>query len=92
MSFFNRIWEGFVERSNNTGTIVAVFGPTGSGKTYIRDVFVQNGWEKIISHTTRKLRDEGESGEYIKTDLDTFFNLMNAELSLLPKMVSPSKK
>ena len=79
MSFFNRIWEGFVERSNNTGTIVAIFGPTGSGKTYIRDVFVQNGWEKIISHTTRKLRDEGESGEYIKTDLDTFFNLMNAE-------------
>ena len=79
MSFFNRIWEGFIEQSRNTGTVVAIFGPTGSGKSYIRDIFVQNGWEKIISHTTRKLRDESEEKEYIKTDLDSFFNLMNAE-------------
>ena len=79
MSFFNRIWEGFVEQSRNTGTVVTIFGPTGSGKSYIRDIFVQNGWEKIISHTTRKLRDESEEKEYIKTDLDSFFNLMNAE-------------
>ena len=68
-------WGKFVNENKYNGTVVAVFGPTASGKSVARDVFVREGWEKIVSFTTRQPRPgsyEEEQKEYIFTSKAEF--------------------
>ena len=61
-------------------TVVALLGPTAAGKSTVRDVFVNNGWKKVTSFTTRVPRagtEEEKSGEYKFTDKDAFDKMMN---------------
>lgn len=63
--------------------VVALFGPTAAGKSTVRDIFVENGWKKVTSFTTRPSRGELEekSKEYKFTDLETFNRMLtNKEL------------
>ena len=80
MSFKN-IWKKFVLETKTEGAIVAIYGPSASGKSVARDVFVENGWEKIVSYTTRKPRSpaEEEEGEYDFISQKEFDNLLNQE-------------
>tara|TARA_R110000824_G_scaffold185997_20_gene367214 strand:- start:1665 stop:2303 length:639 start_codon:yes stop_codon:yes gene_type:complete len=60
-------WKAFLTENNSSGVIVAIFGPTASGKSVARDIFVDNGWSKIVSYTTRAPRpgsDEIKKQEY----------------------------
>jgi guanylate kinase len=75
------IWKKFVLETKTNGTIVAIYGPSASGKSVARDIFVDNGWEKIVSYTTRPPRSasEEEAGEYDFISKDEFDNLLNKE-------------
>ena len=78
---FKDIWKKFVLETKTGGTIVAIYGPSASGKSVARDVFIENGWEKIVSYTTRPPRspaEEGE-GEYDFISQKEFNNLLNQE-------------
>ena len=73
------IWKKFVLEAKTNGTIVAIYGPSASGKSVARDIFVDNGWEKIVSYTTRPPPSaaEEEAGEYDFISKDEFDNLLN---------------
>jgi guanylate kinase len=64
--------------------VVALFGPTAAGKSTVRDIFVENGWKKVTSFTTRIPREgtkEEKSKEYKFTDKETFDKMLaNQEL------------
>ena len=63
-------------------TVVALFGPTAAGKSMVRDIFVENGWKKIVSFTTRNPREgtrEEKIGEYKFTDPETFDRMLTDE-------------
>jgi len=73
-------WYHFLTENKSSGTIVAIFGPTASGKSVARDIFVDNGWEKIISYTTRPPRPgsaEERNKEYEFISPVTFDSLYN---------------
>lgn len=64
---FHRGWRVYLKENHGTGTVVAIFGPSASGKSVVRDVFMDNGWDKIVSFTTRPPRPgtaEAENREY----------------------------
>ena len=65
-------------------TVVAILGPTAAGKSTVRDVFVENGWKKVASFTTRSPREgtgEEKLGEYKFTDEENFDKMLsNKEL------------
>jgi len=57
------------EENDNSNMVIAIFGPTGTGKTTIKKYFVQKGWREIKSHTTRperteELSEDPKQGEY----------------------------
>ncbi len=60
-----------------TTTIVTITGPTCSGKTYLENYMSENGFVRLVSHTTRRRR-EGE------TDADYFFVEGEAAFSKIP--------
>jgi len=67
-------WRQYLNESQGE-TVVALLGPTAAGKSTVRDVFVENGWKKLTSFTTRSPRtgtEEERSGEYKFTDKETF--------------------
>ena len=55
-------WRRFLEE-NQQGTILAIFGPSGSGKSRQKNIFKDNGWKEIVSFVTRPPRGE-EDVEY----------------------------
>ena len=55
-------WRRFLEE-NRQGTILAIFGPSGSGKSRQKNIFKSNGWAEIVSFVTRPPRGE-EDVEY----------------------------
>tara|TARA_Y100000310_G_scaffold341863_1_gene442572 strand:- start:1853 stop:2473 length:621 start_codon:yes stop_codon:yes gene_type:complete len=55
-------WKRFLSESKGD-TIVAIFGPSGSGKSRQKNVFKKHGWEEIVSYVTRPPRGE-EDIEY----------------------------
>ena len=42
------------------GTVVAIFGPSGSGKSRQKNIFKKNGWNEIVSYVTRPPRGESD--------------------------------
>ena len=62
--------------------IIALLGASGSGKSTIEnELATHHGFEKIVSYTTRKPRDNEENGkDYYFIDNDTFREIMNRDL------------
>ena len=50
-------------RESNGGTVLAIFGPSGSGKSRQKNIFKENGWNEVVSLVTRPPRGE-EDIEY----------------------------
>ena len=50
-------WKRFLEESQK-GTILAIFGPSGSGKSRQKNIFKENGWDEMVSLVTRPRRGE----------------------------------
>ena len=55
-------WKKYL-REANSGTILAIFGPSGSGKSRQKNIFKEHGWNEIVSYVTRPPRGE-EDVEY----------------------------
>jgi len=55
-------WKRYLEEAQS-GTILAIFGPSGSGKSRQKNIFKENGWEEIVSYVTRPPRG-AEDAEY----------------------------
>lgn len=62
--------------------IIALVGASGSGKSTIEnELATHHGFKKIISHTTRKPRDEEKNGkDYWFTDNNSFNEMLKDEL------------
>ena len=45
-----------MKETRSFGTIVAIFGPSGSGKSRQKRIFKQNGWNEVVSLVTREPR------------------------------------
>ena len=58
-------------------TIVAFFGPSGSGKSFAKKYFVDQGWREIRTNTTRPPRG-AEDKEYNFWSEEEFKELMDA--------------
>jgi guanylate kinase len=75
-------WLAWRNESKTSGTVVAIFGPTASGKSVARDVFVDEQWDKIVSYTTRPPRPgstEEQDGEYEFISQDEFNSLQGQD-------------
>ena len=55
-------WRSYLRESNG-GTVLAIFGPSGSGKSRQKNIFKENGWNEVVSLVTRPPRGE-EDIEY----------------------------
>ena len=55
-------WKRYLEEAQS-GTVLAIFGPSGSGKSRQKNIFKENGWEEIVSYVTRPPRG-AEDAEY----------------------------
>lgn len=79
---FHKAWGTYLKENQGTGTVVAIFGPSASGKSVARDVFVDNGWDKIVSFTTRPPRPgsaEAENREYEFISPENFQDLYDQD-------------
>ena len=79
---FHKGWGTYLKENQGTGTVVAIFGPSASGKSVARDVFVDNGWDKIVSFTTRPPRPgsaEAENREYEFISPENFQDLYDQD-------------
>ncbi len=60
---------------NNNGVVVAIFGPSGGGKSTAKSEFIKRGFKEIKSFATRKPRGiEGEDKEYDFTTREEFMS------------------
>ena len=50
-------WKRFLSEANR-GTILAIFGPSGSGKSRQKNIFKESGWNEMVSMVTRPRRGE----------------------------------
>ena len=55
-------WRQYLKESKS-GRIIAIFGPSGSGKSRQKNIFKNNGWKELVSLVTRPPRSE-EDVEY----------------------------
>ena len=62
MKFLFESWRKFLKEARK-GTILAIFGPSGSGKSRQKNIFKKNGWNEVVSLVTRPPRGE-EDIEY----------------------------
>jgi guanylate kinase len=53
-------WKDYLNESNG-GTILAIFGPSGSGKSRQKNIFRQSGWDEIVSFVTRPPRGDADA-------------------------------
>ena len=59
--------------SNNGGVVVAIFGPSGGGKSTAKSEFIKKGFKEIKSFATREPRGiQGEDKEYDFTTREEF--------------------
>tara|TARA_R100000008_G_scaffold86169_1_gene78212 strand:- start:514 stop:1134 length:621 start_codon:yes stop_codon:yes gene_type:complete len=55
-------WRQYLKESKS-GKVVAIFGPSGSGKSRQKNIFKKHGWKELVSLVTRPPRGE-EDVEY----------------------------
>jgi len=63
MKSYMKKWKGFLAEQNARGTIIAIFGASGCGKTRYKKMLKALGWQEIKSTVTRDPRGE-EDTEY----------------------------
>ena len=80
-------WNKFIIESATSGVIVAFYGPTGSGKSTIRNLFhkYDKDWVKIKSYTTRQVKPD-EADEYQQISKMQF-----DELDKMNKLINVNK-
>ena len=62
-------WRGFLKESS-PGTILAIFGPSGSGKSRQKNIFKENGWDEMVSMVTRPRRGDQDVEYNFATEED----------------------
>ena len=62
-------WRSFLGEAKG-GTILAIFGPSGSGKSRQKNIFKRHGWDEIISYVTRPPRGEADIEYEFTTEED----------------------
>jgi len=67
---------GFLQEAAKD-TVVAFFGPSGSGKSHAKKYFVAQGWREIRTNSTRPPRGSGDK-EYNFLSEEEFEELMDA--------------
>ena len=78
-------WRKFLIKEGRGEVIVALLGPTAAGKSMVRDIFVESGWEKIVSYTTRQPRrgtEEEKNQEYKFVDSNKFEELRDGLINV----------
>tara|TARA_Y100001963_G_scaffold139056_1_gene204533 strand:+ start:732 stop:1454 length:723 start_codon:yes stop_codon:yes gene_type:complete len=68
---------GFLAEANQDNTILALFGPSGSGKSYYKQILVNSGWRDIRTNTTRAPRGPDDV-EYNFLSNSEFSELLSA--------------
>lgn len=72
--------------------VLAIFGPSASGKTTVGEILTQRGWTQIVPYTTRPMRDgEREGREYHFISEDEMSSLYN-EGKLMEMKMYPTVK
>jgi len=69
-------WREYLKESKG-GRIIALFGPSGSGKSRQKNIFKQYGWNELVSLVTRPPRNESD----IEYDFTTEEDWLNKEES-----------
>ena len=57
MKDFMENWKRFLSETTG-GTVLAIFGPSGSGKSRQKKIFKENGWNEMVSMVTRPRRGD----------------------------------
>ena len=57
-------------KESNGGTILAIFGPSGSGKSRQKNIFKESGWSEVVSLVTRPPRGEKDIEYEFTTEED----------------------
>ena len=52
-------WKKFITEEKE-GAILAIFGPSASGKSRQKNIFKNNGWDEVVSYVTRPPRGESD--------------------------------
>ena len=63
-------WRKYLLKESEGGRIVAIFGPSGSGKSRQKNIFKNNGWKELISLVTRPPRGEEDIKYEFTTEED----------------------
>jgi guanylate kinase len=67
------------QEPDNNGVVVAIFGPSGGGKSTAKSEFIKRGFKEIKSFATRKPRGiQGEDKEYNFTTREEFMSQLAA--------------
>ena len=68
----NTIFEGWRKflKESRAGRIVAIFGPSGSGKSRQKNIFKNHGWKELVSLVTRPPRNESDVEYEFTTEED----------------------
>jgi len=72
-------WREYLNESNGK-SIVAIFGPSGSGKSRQKNIFKNNGWKELVSLVTRPPRSEIDVEYEFTTKEDWLEKKENGEL------------
>jgi len=79
MKFLLENWRRFLKEAKG-GKIIAIFGPSGSGKSRQKNVFKNHGWQEITSLVTRPPRNETDAEYEFTTEEDWLEKYNNKEL------------
>jgi|1_EtaG_2_1085319.scaffolds.fasta_scaffold03532_4 guanylate kinase len=78
-------WRRYLMKEGRGEVVVALLGPTGAGKSMVRDIFVESGWQKLTSYTTRQPRrgtEEERNQEYKFVDSNKFEELRDGLINV----------
>ena len=66
----------FLSENLDGGVVLALFGPSGSGKSWFKKALVEQGWNEIRTNTTRKPRGPDDNEYNFLSDIE-FSKLLN---------------
>jgi len=72
-------WRDYL-KENKSGRIIAIFGPSGSGKSRQKNIFKERGWRELVSLVTRPPRNESDVEYEFKTEEDWLSKYESEEL------------
>ena len=72
-------WRQYLKESKS-GRVIAIFGPSGSGKSRQKNIFKKHGWKELVSLVTRPPRGEEDVEYEFTTEEDWLEQNENGEL------------